>query len=93
VFTSSSTLHLSTNFKSYYEDAWILDSGASQHMTFRRGFFWNFQECHLNSVFLADHTKHTPYGKGIVKVYLPNIGGRMISNVWYYPLLKRICYL
>jgi hypothetical protein len=43
-------------------------------MTFRCKFFWNFQECHLNSVFLADNTKHTPYGKGVVKVYLPDIG-------------------
>jgi hypothetical protein len=58
-------------------------------MTFRRDFFWNFQECHLNSVFLADNTKHTPYGKGVVKVYLPDIGKIMISNVWYVPTFKK----
>ena len=74
MFTSSSTLQISTDFQSDYEDAWILDLGASQHMTFRRDFFWNFQECHLNSVFLADNTKHTPYGRGVVKFYLPDIG-------------------
>jgi transposase InsO family protein len=57
-------------------------------MTFIRDF-WNFQECHLNFVFLADNTKHTPYGKGVVKVYLPNVGERMISNVWYAPTFKK----
>jgi hypothetical protein len=89
VFTSSSTLHISTDFQSDYEDAWILDSRASQHMTFRHDFFWNFQECHLNSIFLADNTKHTPYGRGVVKVYLPDIGERLISNVWYVPTFKK----
>jgi hypothetical protein len=57
-------------------------------MTFRRDFFWNFQECHLNSIFLVDNMKHTPYGKGVVKVYLPDIGERMVSNVWYVPTFK-----
>jgi hypothetical protein len=50
-------------------------------MSFRREFFWNFQECHLNSVFLIDNTKHTPYQKGLVKVYLLDIREWMISNV------------
>ena len=57
-------------------------------MTYRRDFFCNFQECHLNFVFLVDNTKHTPYGKGVLKVYLPDIGERMISNVWYVPTFK-----
>jgi hypothetical protein len=89
VFTSSSTLQISTNFQSDYEDAWILDSGASQRMTFRCDFFWNFQEFHLNYVFLAYNTNHTPYGKGVVKVYLLDIGERKISNVWYVPTFKK----
>jgi hypothetical protein len=58
-------------------------------MTFIRDFFWNFQEYHLNSAFLEDNTKHNPYGKGVVKVYLPNIGERMISNLWYVPTFKK----
>ena len=73
MFTSSSTLQISNDFQSDYEDAWILDSGESQHMTFRRDFFWDFKECHLNPVFLADHTQHIPYVKGFVKFYLPDI--------------------
>jgi hypothetical protein len=58
-------------------------------MTFIHDFFWNFQECHLNFVFLTDNTKHTPYGKGVVKVYLHDIGEIMISNVWYVPTFKK----
>jgi hypothetical protein len=58
-------------------------------MTFRRDFFWNFQECHLNSIFLEDNNKHNPYGKGVVKVYLPDIREQMISNVWYVPTFKK----
>ena len=58
-------------------------------MMCRRDFFWNFQECHLNSIFLADDTKHTPYGKGAVKVFLLGIGEKMIANVWYVPTFKK----
>ena len=58
-------------------------------MTCRRDFFWNFQDCQLNSIFLADDTKHTPYGKGVVKVFLPDIGEKLISNVWYVPSFKK----
>jgi hypothetical protein len=58
-------------------------------MTFRHDFFRNFQECDLNYVFLTDNTKHTPYGRGVVKIYLPDIGERMISNVWYLPTFKK----
>ncbi len=58
-------------------------------MTCRHDFFWNFQECQLNSIFLFDDRKHTPYGKGVVKVFLPDIGEKMISNVWYVPSFKK----
>ena len=58
-------------------------------MTFRQDFFWNFQPCHLSSIFLSDDRKHTTYGKGVVKVYLPDIGERLISNVWYVPTFKK----
>eukprot|EP00253_Pinus_taeda_P014344 PITA_14344 len=89
VFTSSPVSQLSSHLRSDYEDAWILDSGATQHMTCRRDFFWNCQDCQLNSIFLADDTKDTPYGKGAVKVFLPGIGEKTISNVWYVPTFKK----
>jgi len=42
----------------------------------------------FNSIFLADDTTNTPYGKGLVKVSLPEIGEKMISNFWYVPTFK-----
>eukprot|EP00253_Pinus_taeda_P013735 PITA_13735 len=89
VFTSSPASQISSHLRSDYENAWILDSRATQHMTCRRDFFWNFQDCQLNSIFLADDTKHTPYGKGVVKVFLLGIGEKKISNVWYVPSFKK----
>ena len=78
---------LSTN--SDFEDAWLLDTGANQHITFRKYLFWSFNECKLFSVFLVDDIVHTPQGKGCVKVYLPGIGEKFLSNIWYVPTLKK----
>ena len=58
-------------------------------MTFRKDLFWSFNECKLNSVFLADDTVHTPQGKGCVKVSLPDIGEKLISNILYVPTFKK----
>ena len=58
-------------------------------MTFQWDLFWSLQQCHLNSIYLADKTKHTPSSKGVVKKILPGIGERMISNVWYVPTFKK----
>jgi len=58
-------------------------------MTCQHDFFCNFQYCQHNSIFLADDTKHTPYEKGVVKVFLLGIGEKMISNVWYVPTFKK----
>jgi hypothetical protein len=38
---------------------------------------------------LVDDTTHTHYGKGSLKVYLPGIGQKMISNVLYVPTFKK----
>jgi len=89
VFTSSPASQFSSHLRSDYEDAKILDSGATQHMTCQRDFFWNFHDRQLNSIFLADDTKHTPYGKGAVKAFLLGIREKMISSVWYVPTFKK----
>ena len=68
-----------------------MDYGYRRNSTheFSTGLFWNFKEFHLNSFYLADKTKHTPSGKGVVNFFLPGIGERMISNVWYVPTFKQ----
>ena len=47
-------------FKNDVEDAWIMDTGATQHMTHRKDFFWSYEYCHLNSIFLADDSINFP---------------------------------
>ena len=72
-----------------FENYWILDTGATQHMTYRRDYFWNYKDVQLNPIYLADDTTHIPQGKGSVKVFLPGIGEKWISNVWYVPSFKK----
>jgi hypothetical protein len=38
---------------------------------------------------LADDTTHIPQGKCSMKVFLPRIGEKWISNVWYVPSFKK----
>jgi hypothetical protein len=58
-------------------------------MTYRRDYFWNYQYVQLNPIYLVDDTTHIPQGKGSVKVFLPGIGEKWISNVWYVPNFKK----
>jgi hypothetical protein len=58
-------------------------------MTYHRDCFWNYQDVQLNPIYLADDTTHIPQGKGSIKVFLPGIGEKWISNVWYVPTFKK----
>jgi hypothetical protein len=57
-----------------FENDWILDTGATQHMTYHRDYFWNYKDVELNTIYLADDTTHIPQGKGSMEVFLPGIG-------------------
>jgi hypothetical protein len=72
-----------------FENDWILDTGANQHMTYHKDYFWNYQYVQLNPIYLANDTNHIPQGKGSVKVFLFGIGEKWISNVWYVPTFKK----
>jgi len=58
-------------------------------MTYRRDYFGNYKYVQLNPIYLADDTTHIPQGKSLVKVFLPGIGEKWISNVWYVPNFKK----
>jgi hypothetical protein len=47
-----------------FENDWILDTGATQHMTHRTDYFQNYQDVQLNPICLANDTTHIPQGKG-----------------------------
>jgi hypothetical protein len=72
-----------------FENDWILDIGATQYMTYRIDYFWNYQYLQLNIIYLYDDTTHIPQGKGSMKVFLPRIGEKWISNVSYVPTFKK----
>jgi hypothetical protein len=58
-------------------------------MPYHREYFWNYKDVQLNPIYLADDTTQIPQGKGSVKVFLPGIGEKWISNVWYVPSFKK----
>jgi hypothetical protein len=58
-------------------------------MTYCRDYFCNYQYVQLNPIYLVDDTTHIPQGKGSVKVFIPVIGEKWISNVWYVPTFKK----
>jgi hypothetical protein len=57
-----------------YEDDWILDIGATQHMCYRKDYFRTYQDMGLNPIYLVDDKTHTPQGKISVHFSLPGIG-------------------
>jgi hypothetical protein len=58
-------------------------------MTYPRDYFWNYQYVKLNHIYLVDDTTHITQGKGSVKVFLPGISEKWISNIWYVPSFKK----
>lgn len=74
------------------EDKWIMDSGASAHMTHHREFFWKFEETSKNDVALANKQELPIKGIGTIKIE-KLIDGKWyestITNVLYVPNLKR----
>jgi hypothetical protein len=58
-------------------------------VTYHRDYFWNYKYVQLNPIYLVDDTTHIPQGKGSVKFFLPGIGEKWISNVWYVPSFKK----
>jgi hypothetical protein len=72
-----------------FENDWILDTGATQHMTYHRDYFWNYKDVQLKPIYLVDDTTHIPQGRGSVKFFLSRIGEKWVSNVWYVPSFKK----
>jgi len=74
------------------EDMWILDSGASAHMCYKREFFAELNQCEEFSVTLGNNKELSVTGKGIILINtLVNnqwINSRL-TNVWYVPELKK----
>lgn len=73
------------------EEMWILDSGASSHMTYRRNYFSNFKP-EFSCVRLGDKSELSVQGSGSINIK-KFLNGKWfdstINNVLYVPELKR----
>lgn len=67
-------------------DIWIVDSGASSHMSGKKQWFRNFKESNTGAkVYLGDNSGYEIKGHGDVLVTLPDGKIRNISDVCYVP--------
>ena len=78
----------STSFASW-EDTWILDTGATCHMTFRRDCFDTFSDHIDGIVYFVDKSHLKPSGIGSIRLKLPIIADYILHDVLYIPQLKR----
>ncbi len=70
------------------KDAWFINSGASQHLTFQKEVLSTFQEFSLNlKVYLGDENMFDVCGKCTIVFNLPNGISKCIGDVLYVPKL------
>lgn len=69
------------------EDVWILDSGASKHMSFRREWFVELDESYKETVSLGDNSTCEVKGRGIIFIK------RLVDNRWLDGKLEDVLYI
>ncbi|GKB37363.1 zinc finger, CCHC-type containing protein [Tanacetum coccineum] len=68
---------------------WIMDSGGSYHMTYKRDYWFNFEEYDGGNVLLGDGTECRVRGTGKVRVQRRDGSSFMLDNVRYVLEFKR----
>ncbi len=72
------------------KDAWFINFGTSQHLTFQKEVFSTFEEFILNhKVYLGDNSMIDVCGKGTIVFNLPNSIFKCIGDVLYVPKLVK----
>ena len=69
------------------KNSWILDSGASRHISCRREWFQEFTPCEGEYVYLGDDTKANVKGRG--KVFIR----RLVNNEWLDGVVNDVLYV
>ena len=77
----------STSFS--WNDIWLLDTGATCHMTFRKDFFETFSDQIDGVVHLADKSQLKTSGIGSVRLKLSRLADYILFDILYVPQLKR----
>jgi hypothetical protein len=70
-------------------DAWLLDTGATDHMTFRRDFFEDFNDNIDGIVYFANKSSLKPSRIGTIGLKLPGLPNFLLHDVLYLPELQR----
>lgn len=83
---SSSNIAFLTQTKRSTCDTWILDSGATQHMSNDKSHFTKLEPC-STTITTANNTKMTACGRGDVRLCTPNGTSFTLLNVLYVPQL------
>ena len=85
--TSNESTSMATKFGSLFTGGWIIDSGATCHMTGQKDKMFNFKRFETpNIVTVANNSTLEGLGCGDVKVNL-KFGSKIISSVVYVPNL------
>lgn len=81
-------LAFSAAVKDHDEEAWILDSGASMHMTFKRDYFYELNESQCNnSVKLGNKQNIKVCGEGTILI------DRKVNGTWERCKLENVLYV
>ena len=59
------------------KESWYIDSGASQHLTYRREWFETYETIAPRKVYMGDDHPHEAIGKGTIRVNLYVNGGKI----------------
>ncbi len=80
---------LSVNDHTTYD--WIVDSSATQHMTFKQEWFTTYERISPKKVFMGDDIVLKAIGKGTIKATM-QVGGKLshttITQVFHVPKMK-----
>ena len=68
---------------------WLLDSGATFHVTSNIEWFSNYSAGANNTVQLGNGQECATTGIGEVLIQLPNDNNIILHQVWHVPALKR----
>ena len=74
---------------SSYKDCWLLDTGATSHMTFRKDCFEELNETIDGIVYFADKSSIKPKGMGTIRLKMSGFLDFSLKNVLYLLDLKR----
>ena len=82
MFLASSSTHVS-------HEAWLVESGASFHMTPHREWFYEYERYNGGNVFLGDESITKIIGQGKFKLRLIDGRIRILISVMHIPRLAR----